>query len=471
MMYNCSYPGVQGREFWMGAEPAMAVRHKSALTLIVIVAALSMVALIILAPVLFNLDRYRTEVISYLQGKTGKPVEIGRLSLTLLPSLSIHVDDFGLKNPAGFPSGYFVKARRIDATLDVRALLHRQVVIKSLKLNDAEINLVSDPDEGWNFESSTPAKTSEKVSSGDSHTSLWGVISEVEIAGGQLVASYLLPSDEHGAIIFEADNVSSKLEQVDLGAFMHPASSSSAAQGDLKADSVRFVSIQGTNVKSKVRLMAKQVFFADGSLEAYGGRGAGDLSFNLAGRAASFSANAHMDGVDVAQLLAEFPQGRGKMTGKMAGTMKFAGEIEHSRDPLAGVHGAGNLMVRNGQAPSLKLNANVMKLARFNDLGPAAQNPDSFSSISADLEMANQRISSRQINIVGYGVNAQCSGSMNVTGAGSLDYQGVAEILAKQGFLTNTMARLYGATSKNRKLSFHFRVRGTIDNPKFSVAR
>jgi uncharacterized protein involved in outer membrane biogenesis len=165
----------------MGPEPAMAVRHKSALTLVVIVAALCMVTLIIFAPALFNLDRYRTEVISYLQGKTGKPVEIGRLSLTLLPSLSIHVDDFGLKNPAGFPSGYFVKARRIDATLDVRALLHRQVVIKSLKLNDAEINLVSDPDEGWNFESSTPAKTSEKVSSGDSHTSLWGVISEVEI--------------------------------------------------------------------------------------------------------------------------------------------------------------------------------------------------------------------------------------------------------------------------------------------------
>jgi len=64
MMYNCSYPGVQGREFWRGAEPAMAVRHKRALTLIVIVAALSMVALIILAPVLFNLDRYRPEAIS-----------------------------------------------------------------------------------------------------------------------------------------------------------------------------------------------------------------------------------------------------------------------------------------------------------------------------------------------------------------------------------------------------------------------
>ena len=469
MMYNRSYPGVQRRECWVGPERVMAMRRKTALTLILIAAAV-LVTLIILAPVLFNVDRYRTEVISYLQEKTGKPVEIGRLTLTVFPSPSIRVDDFALKNPAGFPSGYFVKARRIDATLGAGALLHRQVVIKSLKLNDAVINLVSDPDEGWNFENSTPSKTSEKVSPGGSHASFWGVISEVEIEGGQLVASYLLPSGKPGVIILEAHNVSSKLEQVDLGAFMDPSSSSLAGQGDLKADSVRFVSIQGTNVKSKLRLMAKQVFFADGSLEAYGGRGAGDLSFNLAGRDASFSANAQMNGVDVAHLLAAFPQGRGKLTGKMDGTMKLAGEIEHSHDPLARIHGAGRVAIRNGQAPSLKHNANVMKLARFNNLGPAAQNPDSFSSISADLEVANQRISSRQINIVGYGVNAQCSGSLKVTGAGSVDYQGVAEIIAKQGFFTNSLAKLYGATSKNHRLSFPFRVSGTIDDPKFSVA-
>jgi len=54
MMYNCRHREVQGREFWMGPEPAMAVRHKSALTLVAIVAALCMVALFILAPVLFN---------------------------------------------------------------------------------------------------------------------------------------------------------------------------------------------------------------------------------------------------------------------------------------------------------------------------------------------------------------------------------------------------------------------------------
>ena len=54
MRYNCSYHGVQEREFWIGPGPAMAVRHKSALTLVVIVGALCMAALIIPAPVLSN---------------------------------------------------------------------------------------------------------------------------------------------------------------------------------------------------------------------------------------------------------------------------------------------------------------------------------------------------------------------------------------------------------------------------------
>ena len=441
----------------------MAIRRRTGLSLVIIAAAL-LVALLFLIPVLFNLDRYRPEVISFLQAETGKQIEIGHVAaLTLFPTVSIRIDDFGLKNPAIFPAGYVIKARRIDATLDFGALLHRQFVIKSLVLDDPVINLVSHPDGPWNFENPAQSRALGAAFS-------VGVISRVELRGGQLLVSNLIdPSDTAGPIFFEAHNVSSKLEQVDLGAFANRASSSVAAQGDVRADSLRFGSVQATSVKSKLRLRAMQVFFTDASPEAYGGCGTGDLSFSMAGRNASFSANAQMSGLDVAHLLTAFPHGRGKMTGKMEGNLKLAGEIEHSHDPLAGIHGAGHVTVRNGQAPSLKLNENVMKLARFNDLGPAAQNPDSFSSISADLALANQRISSREINIVGYGVNAQGSGSLSVTGADSLDFQGVAEILAKQGFFTNTLAKLYGATLKNGKLSFPFQVGGTIENPKFSI--
>ncbi len=61
--------------------------------------------------------------------------------------------------------------------------------------------------------------------------------------------------------------------------------------------------------------------------------------------------------------------------------------------------------------------------AHFNDLGPAKQDPSSFSSISTDLELADLRISSRVIDIDGYGVNAKGSGSVSVSGSDDLNYK------------------------------------------------
>jgi hypothetical protein len=67
-----------------------------------------------------------------------------------------------------------------------------------------------------------------------------------------------------------------------------------------------------------------------------------------------------LGGINVAHLLAAFPTGGGKMTSKMEGDEKLAGETAHTFRPLAGIHGAGHVTVRNGKVPSLKLNTNLM---------------------------------------------------------------------------------------------------------------
>jgi AsmA-like C-terminal region len=151
--------------------------------------------------------------------------------------------------------------------------------------------------------------------------------------------------------------------------------------------------------------------------------------------------------------------------------LKIAGEIGHSLHPLEGLHGNGHLTVRDGQVPSLKLNANLMKLAHYNDLGPAKNDPSSFNVISTDLELDNERISSRVIDIDGYGVDIDGSGSVSISGSDELNYHGVAEIVSKQGFVTNLFARLAGGTLKDGKLSFPFHIGGTIDNPVFSKGK
>jgi uncharacterized protein involved in outer membrane biogenesis len=439
----------------------MTKRRRTGL-IVVGIAAFLLLALVFLGPALLRVDRYRPQVISYLQEKTGKQVEIARLSLTFFP-VAIHIDHFGVKNPPLFPPGYFVQVARIDAELSVVALLRRKVVIKSLVLEDPILNMTSDPDGPWNFEN-PKAEVSQS-------TFPLGVIARVQIKRGHLIASNLLPSDAAGPVFFEAHDISCDLEQVNLVGIINPSSSSMDGRGSLKAGLLRFGAVEARDVDSKLLLQSRHILISDVKANVYGGNAVGDLSFDLSGKNTSFKINARLSGVNLAQFLAAFPNGGGKMTGKMEGDVKLAGDIEHTPRPLAGMHGSGHVTVRNGQVPSLKLNANLMKLAHFNDLGPAKDDPSSFKVITTDLELAHQRISSRVIDIDGYGVDVDGSGSVSVSGSDELNYRGLAEITTKESFFTNTVARFSGASLKDGKLQFPFRIGGTINSPVFSKGK
>src|ERR1700738_708384 len=242
-------------------ELAMSIRRRTGL-IFVGIAALLLFTLIFVGPAFIKVDQHRPQVISYLQEKTGKQVEIGRLALTFFP-LSIHIDDFGVKNPPIFPRGYVVKMARIDAELSVGALLHRQVVIRSLVLWDPVLNMTSDPDGPWNFEN-PQAQASQ-------NTFPLGVISRVQIERGQLIASNLLPSDAAGPIFFEAHEISGDLEQVNLMGIIDTSSSSRYGQGSLKACHLRLVWVEVRNLKSTIRLESRHVFFEGVEADVYGG--------------------------------------------------------------------------------------------------------------------------------------------------------------------------------------------------------
>jgi uncharacterized protein involved in outer membrane biogenesis len=433
----------------------MAIRR----TTVLVVAALLLAALVFAVPALINVDRYRGQVMSYLQQKTGKQIEIGHLGLTFFP-LSIQVEGFGVKNPPLFPAGYVVRVARIDAGLDPAALLDRQVVIKSLLLDNPVIHLISDPDGPWNFEN-PQANSSQKVFP-------LGLIAHLQIKRGEVITSNLLPSDAPGPILFEAHDIASELANVNLEAILNPASSSVDGEGTLKAGRLRFGSVHAANVSTKLRLEARQIVFSNITTEMYGGNMKGEFVFKLSGKTPSFATKAELHGIEMAHLLAAFGKARGLMTGKMSGDLTLIGDIEHSAHPLAGMRGVGHLTVRNGEVPSLELNANLMKLMHFNDLGPAKKDPSSFSFISTDLQLDNLRIASTKIDVDGYGVDIDGSGSVSVSGSNSLDYRGTAQITTDQGFFTNIFGRLSGGKLVDGKLTFPFRIRGTIQNPIFS---
>lgn len=457
--------------------------------------AVIVLAAVILVPILIDVDRYRPRVVEHIEKETGKPASIAKLTLTVFPTLSIRVDEFSLGNPQGFPKGHFLTAKRLYAEVDRSALWDRRVVVTSLELDEPVIQMLSDSRGRWNFENPPKPAGEKKGAANEKPFLTLGVISKVAVSGGQMSVASLLASGKPGPAYFQARDVSISLEQVDLNAFIESASAPAiaprensifaslldpppvhaagekqpAAQGEFRARSLQFGQLQATSVRTRLRLFPKEIFLDDLVFDLADGRATGNLVFNFAGRNARYAVDAKISGVNVAKMLEAFPDARGKMSGTMDGSIKLNGQILSSPDPLAGMRGTGDLKITDGQLPSLQLNKNLMTLARLSNLGPAEGDPSSFKSITADLVIANQRIASQKVLLIGNGVEVDAAGSVGLAGAGSLDYQGTAKVLAGETPVTNIVAQLSGATYAEGKLNFPFVLTGTLEQPQFRV--
>ncbi len=472
------------------------LRRKALVTLIVLFVVVLGLALII--PILVNVDQYRPQVIAQLQKETGKPVEVGHLDLTLLPRVAIRVDDFSLGNPTGFPAGDFVKAKKILAAVDVLALMHHKVEITSLRLEDLTLDLLEDANGKWNFENSpaSPAAPSAAPTE-NSATFTLGVISKLSVTRGDFTAASLLPSGERGPSLVEVHNASIDVRDVNLNAMttasLHqpvagPGQSTAlanlfsttvyaadqpgpaVAEGTIKADALVFGPINVTEMKSKIRVYPKQVDFDSLDLKCYSGGATGNLSLEFGGPNLAYSVDAKTEGVKIAEFLDSFPQTRGLMTGTLEGAASMKGLVLKSVDPLEGVTGSGHGIIRDGKMPSLQITGNLRSLVRLASVGPANGDPSSFSSLSADFQIADDKLASNKISLHANGVDVEGSGSLTMAGEGTLDYQGEASLAANgNNPLAAILGGLAGARFSDGKMTFPFTVAGTFAHPRFSL--
>ena len=478
---------------------------------------LLLIALIVAIPFLIDVDRHRPRIAAYIEEQTGKPTQIGRLTLTIFPRLSIRVDDIVLGNPQDFPEGEFFRAHRIFAELDREALWDRRVIVRSLEIDDPVISLLSTTRGKWNFENpESPAPPPQPAAAAEESSEpafTLGIIDRVTLTGGKVSAARVVFAAEAEPSYFEADNLSTELTHVDLNAFTtsqtarvippvpspaegseardpHSASLLStsysllpvvyaqgaettgpepAARGTLKADAIRFGSFSVSSLATQIRLFPRQVSLDDLNFGLYQGNAAGGLSFDFSGTTPAYAVAAQLTGIDVARLLESFPDARGKMTGTLDGGIELNGVITNSPDPLAGASGMGQIAIRDGNLPSLNLNQNLMRLARFTQLGPAEGDPASFSAITSDFAIADQRITTEQLHIVGNGVEITATGSLALSASGILRYEGLANVVAGDNPVSGLIAGLSGATFVDGKLSFPFTLTGTLEQPNFRL--
>jgi len=128
---------------------------------------LVLVVVALVAGLLFSKDTIaKAAVEQQLRAQTGMDVNIGKFSLSVLSPIAT-IENLTLFNTADFGGTPFLKIREMHIEFDREALAHRELRLKLLKLNIAELSIVINDRGQTNIvnlaAAPKPAKTSEMV--------------------------------------------------------------------------------------------------------------------------------------------------------------------------------------------------------------------------------------------------------------------------------------------------------------------
>ncbi|MGH9395792.1 MAG: AsmA family protein [Terriglobia bacterium] len=484
----------------------MSRRRKAALVAACIVVAF-LLAVLVIAPRIFQVDRYRPYVISMIEQRTGRQVAMGHLGLTVFPSVTIHVDDLTIANPSGFPAGDWLRVKRVNARLDLGALWHHHIVIRSLDLSQPVLRLRSDAQGHWNYQLRPPRLHSGNapgangrsgaaagalgrlaasrsappvvpahlpVRAGASDPPLFSLqeISAVSLKDGHLTVASVLAGGDAGSPSVEAEGIAGDFKNIDFAAAGAPLSGAAlpaSASGRLSVKTLHAENVQATNLVALVQALPTQVRLNDVKFDFYSGRGQCSVLLDLARPSLQYSAQGNLKGVNAAQLVAGFARLRGQLTGTIESQFALSGASTRSADAFAGMQGHGTLTIRKGRLPALRLDKTLLQLAHVAEIKAASGDPSAFSLIAVEWQLDHSLITTRSVRMVGNGITVDGSGTIELAAPGRLNYQGVAKIAAMVNPLTNILANLSGAAFANGQLSLPFKVEGTLQNPVFRL--
>ena len=169
--------------------------YRSKLFLIAAGALALLLAALLIAPYLFNLDRYRPLIITQLEQATGRKIEIESLRLHFLPSIQVVVSNLRVKNPPGFPEGDTAVVSSVEIGVALGALLRREIEVTSVSVSGVELNMLTNEAGQDNYDSLLQLKrTSAEKKPGAASVSL-ARIGRVSVSGVQVSSGTFLRRD------------------------------------------------------------------------------------------------------------------------------------------------------------------------------------------------------------------------------------------------------------------------------------
>jgi hypothetical protein len=115
------------------------------------VAVLSVVAFVL--PPLVNINRYQHRIADSISRSIGRQVHISSVKLRLLPLPGFEFSDFSVEEDPRFGSEPILHSDSVVADLRLLSLWRGRLEVSRIHFDDASLNLVWEPNGGWNFAS------------------------------------------------------------------------------------------------------------------------------------------------------------------------------------------------------------------------------------------------------------------------------------------------------------------------------
>jgi AsmA protein len=132
----------------------------------IVVIVVLVVAVLAIAPKMINVNRYHDQIENQLSAKLGRPVQLGAMSLSLLPP-KFTVQNAMIGEDRAFGTGTFAQMQSMAVRVKLLPLLRKDVEIQSLTLEHPQVELVRNEQGVWNFASlGKPQQTESSTTTG-----------------------------------------------------------------------------------------------------------------------------------------------------------------------------------------------------------------------------------------------------------------------------------------------------------------